>query len=79
MRLTTVDLRLVGRPREPKRALVKDAVKGANFAARGGVVESFAFPGDDTSDLVVEYMKHELTLFNKRNGLFPFTQGDSHI
>jgi hypothetical protein len=44
MRLTTVDFRLVGRARERKRALVNEAVKGVNFAARGGVVESFALP-----------------------------------
>jgi len=42
--VTTVDLRLVGRARVLRRALVKEAVKGVNFAARGGVVESFVFP-----------------------------------
>lgn len=48
IRLTTVDLRLVGRAREPRRALVKEAVKGVNFAARGGVVESFVLPRRST-------------------------------
>lgn len=45
MRLTTVDLRFVGTDKERKIALVSDAVKGINLAARGGVVDSFAFPG----------------------------------
>lgn len=44
MKLTTVDLRFVGRASERRSALVKEAVKGVNFAARGGVVESLALP-----------------------------------
>ena len=44
MRLTTVDLRLVGRASERNRAPVNEAVNGVNFAARGGVTESLALP-----------------------------------
>lgn len=44
MRLTTVDLRFVGTASDSRRALVKEAVRGVNFAARGGVVDSLAFP-----------------------------------
>lgn len=44
MRLTTVDLRFVETASERKSAPVKEAVKGVNFAARGGVVDSLALP-----------------------------------
>jgi hypothetical protein len=39
-----VDFRLVGSARDRRRALVNEAVKGANFAASGGVVEIFSLP-----------------------------------
>ena len=51
MRLTTVDLRFVGRLRVRRRALIKEVVKGVNFAARGGVVESFALPEGAVSSI----------------------------
>jgi hypothetical protein len=44
MRLTTVDLRFVETASERRSAPVKEAVKGVNFAARGGVVDSLALP-----------------------------------
>lgn len=44
MRLTTVDLRFVETASERKSAVVREAVRGVNFAARGGVVESLALP-----------------------------------
>ena len=44
IKLTTVDLRFVGRESEDNRAVVSEAVSGVSFAARGGVVESLALP-----------------------------------
>lgn len=44
MRVTTVNLRLVGRESDDRRALVREAVRGVSLAARGGVVDNLALP-----------------------------------